>query len=46
MEINNNSEEPNIIDDMFIEICREFYFSTILKLQLLSNKYRSLIRKT
>ncbi len=46
MELNNDSDETNIVDDMFIEICKELYFSTILNLQLLSTHHKSLIRRT
>ena len=40
MELNNNTDDPNIIDDMFIEIYKELEFTTILMLQICSNYYK------
>ena len=40
------SVSPHIVDDVFIEICKNLDFNELLKLQLLSKHYKNIIRNT
>nr|QBK89945.1 MAG: leucine-rich repeat protein [Pithovirus LCPAC101] len=46
MDILESQLDSNIIDDMFIEVCKNLDFDNLLNLQLLSKYNKHLIRKT
>nr|QBK89812.1 MAG: hypothetical protein LCPAC101_00950 [Pithovirus LCPAC101] len=46
MDIADSQLDSNIVDDMFIEVCKNLDFDNLLNLQLLSKYNKYLIRKT
>ncbi len=46
MDILESQLDSNIVDDMFIEVCKNLDFDNLLNLQLLSKYNKHLIRKT
>nr|QBK89955.1 MAG: leucine-rich repeat protein [Pithovirus LCPAC101] len=46
MDIMNSQVGPSIVDDIFIEICKNLDYKHLLKLQLLSKNNNKIIRRT